>query len=341
MGKKQYRARVTIDGRQIHLGYFDTAKERKLAEAEALANAKETVLELVKGGERFQSFAERTLLAHKRRVTDSTWHNYMRMYRLWLLPTFGKKRLRDITVRDVDRWFNALPDAPSNAQRYAVLSLIMRRAVKEGEIDRSPCMAEGVSAIKSAKRPTWSWKDFNVLLDATATDQERALLWLLAGTGMRIGEALALNREDVDAEYGEVTVSKHLGRKGEMIPGTKAHPDQVRVLALPQQALEALMTHHEARGGFPEDPLFVSSRGGRLSHSVASMRFKSLRESRLLEEFHLHDLRHLHLTEYAKHASLAEGMAHSGHSDVRSWLRYQHTDRARDRAIMRAMERAL
>lgn len=341
MTAKKHRARVTIDGRQIHLGYFDTAKARKLAEAQALTNQEETVLELVKGGERFESFAERTLLAHKRKVSLSTWENYQRMLRLWILPTFGKKRLRDITVRDVDRWFSSLPEAPSNAQRYAVLSLIMRRAVKEGEIAQSPCMAGGTSAVKAKKRPTWSMADFYVLLDAAADDQERALLWLLAGSGMRIGEALALNREDVDAEYGEVTVSKHLGRKRELIPGTKSHADQVRVLALPQKALSALLTHLHGSHGFPDDPVFKNTQRGRLSYTVAAKRFDSLRSSRGLEEFHLHDLRHLALTAYARHATLAEVMARGGHSDHRSALRYQHSSRERDRAIVEAMEDAL
>ncbi|GMM94745.1 tyrosine-type recombinase/integrase [Microbacterium sp. MTN4-26] len=340
MAGKRYRARVTIDGKQIHLGYFTTARERKQAEAEALANQRETVQARERGGERFETFAARTLQARKRKVAHSTWVNYNLMAQRWILPTFGRMRLRDITVRDVDEWFASLPPAPSNAQRYAVLSLIMRRAVKEGEIDRSPCMTEGVASVKSKPRPTWSWTDFQMLVDAAADAQESALLHVLAGSGARIGEVLALDWGDVDFDNGEITISKHLGRGTAVLPGTKAHPDQVRILALPSAALSALLRLFQTTQGLQEGPVFLNSRGGRLSYSVAFERFKSLRASRGLDDLHLHDLRHLHLTAFAQHATLAETMERGGHADYRSALRYQHSSRERQRAIVAAMEDA-
>ncbi|MFP1602475.1 hypothetical protein ACLD0U_07300 [Microbacterium sp. 2216-1] len=68
-----------------------------------------------------------------------------------------------------------------------------------------------------------------------------------AGSGRRIGEALALNVEDIDFEHSEITVSHHMVNT-ERLEGTKAHPDQVRYLTITPQALKALQTQASNSG---------------------------------------------------------------------------------------------
>lgn len=346
MSTKKYRARIWNPAIKKHddLGYYDSQEERDLVIAQArLERSQGKVPKVIedkgKGGELFVTFAERTLLDRKRRVTLSTWQNYNNMLQKWVVPTFGAMKLRDITSRDVDRWFNeVLPQgSPSNGQRYSILSMVMIRAVKMQEIPSNPCIVEGVAATKTKRRPTWSWSDFHVLLDAAATDQERALLWVLAGSGCRIGEALALDVEDIDFENSEITVSHHMVNT-ERVEGTKAHPEQVRYLTIPPQALEALQTHVSASGRVLNQPVFVSTRGGRLGYDRARRTFDSIRTSRGLDDLLIHDLRHLSLTAFGKTgATLSEIMARGGHSDFRTALRYQHASRDRDRALVQKM----
>ncbi|MGS0560106.1 tyrosine-type recombinase/integrase [Microbacterium aurugineum] len=350
MATRKYRARLWNPDTKVkdNLGYYDTEEERDLVIAQAkLARSQgrlpKVIEDRTRGGERFVTFAERTLLDRKRRVALTTWTNYNSMLQRWVVPYFGEMKLRDIRSRDVDKWFNEhLPQgSPSNGQRYSVLSLIMRRAVLLEEISSSPCVLEGVSATKSKRRPTWSWSEFYVLHDAAATDQERALLWVLAGSGCRIGEALALNVEDVDLDYGDITVKAHVvGTR--MVEGTKAHADQVRHLSLLPQAVDALRTHLASSKRLLDEPVFMHSRGGRMHYDTARRMFDSIRKSRGLETFTIHDVRHLSLTEYGRTgASLAEIMARGGHSDHRTAMRYQHASRERDRALVAKMAQAL
>lgn len=349
MSTKKSRARIWNPATQKHddLGYYDTKEERDVAVAQARLERSQgripkVIEDKAKGGELFVTFAERTILDRKRRVSPSTWTNYQSMLQKWIVPTFGQMKLRDIRSRDVDRWFNhVLPEgSPSNGQRYAVLSLIMRRAVIMEEISSNPCVLEGVSATKSKRRPTWSIKDFHVLTEAAADDQERALLWVLAGSGCRIGEALALNVEDVDLEYGDITVKAHVVGTT-LVEGTKAHADQVRHLALLPQSLEAIKIHLEGSKRVMNEPLFTHSRGGRMHYDTARRMFDSIRRSRGLDDFTIHDLRHLALTEFGKTgATLAEIMQRGGHSDMRTALRYQHASRERDRALVEKMAQA-
>lgn len=349
MTTKKYRARIwnPVTKTKDDLGYYATPEERDLVVAQARhersqGRVPKVIEDRARGGELFVTFAERTILDRKRRVAPATWTNYQSMLRTWIVPYFGDMKLRDIRSRDIDRWFNhVLPEgSPSNGQRYAVLSLIMRRAVVMEEINSNPCVLEGVSASKSKRRPTWSIKDFHVLVEAAANDQERALLWVLAGSGCRIGEALALNVEDVDIEYGDITVKSHVVGTT-MVEGTKAHADQVRHLALLPQALEAIQVHLASSRRMLDKPLFAHSRGGRMHYDTARRTFNSIRASRGLEDFNLHDIRHLALTEFGKTgATLAEIMQRGGHSDMRTALRYQHASRERDRVLVAKMTAA-
>lgn len=119
MSTKKYRARIwnpTVK-KKIDLGYYGTEEERDLVEARAKLDLSQqrtpkAIEDHTRGGELFVTFAERTLLDWKRRVTLSTWTNYQAMLGKWVVPTFGQMKLRDITPRDVDRWFNeVLPRA--------------------------------------------------------------------------------------------------------------------------------------------------------------------------------------------------------------------------------------
>jgi len=87
--------------------------------------------------------------------------------------------------------------------------------------------------------------------------RNRALLELLYSCGIRVSELVGLNRDRVDFELGIVKVMGK-GRKERIVPvGAKA--------------IEALVNYLEARETVKdESPLFVNSRGGRLtSRSVA------------------------------------------------------------------------
>jgi integrase/recombinase XerC len=93
--------------------------------------------------------------------------------------------------------------------------------------------------------------------------RDRALFTLLYGCGLRIDEALSLNRCDMPGEMLMVTGK---GRKQRMIP----------VLPVVREALEAYVAacpYALSDGG----PLFVGMRGGRLNAAVAQKQMRGLR----------------------------------------------------------------
>jgi integrase/recombinase XerC len=93
--------------------------------------------------------------------------------------------------------------------------------------------------------------------------RDRALFTLLYGCGLRIDEALSLNRCDMPSETLVVTGK---GRKQRMIP----------VLPVVREALEAYVAACPYALS-SDSPLFVGMRGGRLNAAVAQKQMRGLR----------------------------------------------------------------
>jgi integrase len=115
------------------------------------------------------------------------------------------------------------------------------------------------------------------------------LLGLLAVAGLRVGEALRLNRDDWDLTQGVLTIRHTKFNKTRIIP----------VHQTSQQALQAYARRRDLIYSKPKTPsFFVSERGTRVEHSCVSRTFYKLsREVGLRgpKDHHgprLHDFRH-------------------------------------------------
>lgn len=131
------------------------------------------------------------------------------------------------------------------------------------------------------------------------------LFGLLAATGLRIGEALALDVHDLDLANGVLHV-----QRGKF--------DKARDLPIRTSTVEALRRHlHDPGrvvGSVPDVPVFVSSRRRRLSYLGALAAFgQACRAAALEPRPRLHDLRHT----FAVHRVLAW---YAAGDDVSAWL---------------------
>jgi integrase len=340
----RYQARIyDADARRyVSLGTFATEKEAQHAalRAEAGVDPVEkltTPKAIPKGREKFEKFALEVIQARKHTWSTTTYHAHLWRLDATLKPFHGIA-LADITYSRVAKWWASLESKP-NARKvaYGTLSIVMRRAVKLGEISSSPCMIEGATKDFSKKRPTFHAVDIRMLLSLTTDVQMQAGLLLLMGTGMRVGELLALDWEDVDTTQGAVHVHRHLTAYG-VREGTKSHADGERRLIMPSEAVEALLHLSRVRVPVPGTPVFLNDRGGRLSYVRFRARFDALKAAVGLDDLHIHDLRHVHLSEFARHATLRETMDRAGHTDVKSALRYQHSNVEREKAIVERLK---
>jgi integrase/recombinase XerC len=152
-----------------------------------------------------------------------------------------------------------------------------------------------------------------------------ALLMLLYGCGLRIGEALALARHQ--APTGDTLLVTGKGGKQRVVP----------VLAIVREAVAAYLAACPHDFG-DRGPLFFGARGGRLDPAVAQKQMRRLRALLGLPETATpHALRH----SFATHLLAGGGDLRTiqellGHASLSTTQRYTEVDSARLVAVHRA-----
>ncbi|MBL8659409.1 MAG: tyrosine recombinase XerC [Rhodospirillales bacterium] len=154
--------------------------------------------------------------------------------------------------------------------------------------------------------------------------RDRALLLLLYGCGLRIGEALALNRRDAPQSDSLIVSGK--GGKQRLVP----------ILPVVRDAISAYL----AACPFPGDgaaALFVGVRGGRLDPAVVQRQMRRLRVALGLPEAATpHALRHSFATHLlADGGDLRTIQELLGHASLSTTQRYTDVDAARLAAVHR------
>lgn len=144
----------------------------------------------------------------------------------------------------------------------------------------------------------------DLLKDATtaAERRDRALLVLLAESGIRIGAALALDVEDVDLVAGHVVVRRGKGGHGQRVVLSRAAGGELRGYL----------------GGRSSGPLFRGAAGGRVSRRQVQRRFtKLLRRAGASRPTTLHSLRHRFATRlYARTSDVLLVKQALGHRSI-------------------------
>ncbi len=150
-----------------------------------------------------------------------------------LNESFGRRFVEDFTVRDVRAWWNTRADTPVHrANLYALLRMIFEVAMEDELIQRNPCRVRGASAVASKRRPTFTDADVQKIHDAAEEPQMKAIILILMGTALRIGDLVALDWENIELLDGKLDVNRHWTPLG-IEEGTKTGPEQTRRIALP------------------------------------------------------------------------------------------------------------
>jgi len=204
-----------------------------------------------------------------------------RAYRFRLEPflrTLGTVPLGRLRVSDVDRVMALQQGAGASPRAISasvvVLGIILNSAVRDGAIGRNVARDARKPRVTRPEIRAMSLAEARAILDATAPDATIGpIIALLLGSGLRIGEALALDWGDIDFAEGTVRV-----REGKT-------PRSRRVAPVTAAALEALRPARQLAG-----PVFA------ISANRVRVRFARLLVAANVPPRHLHELRHGHAT---------------------------------------------
>ena len=267
-------------------------------------------------------------LAEQRRLSPHTVSNYRRDL-VRLLNLAGEMPLAELQVHHIRRFAAQLHGQGLSGRSLARLLSAWRGFFNWlgcGDVVRAnPC--EGVRSPKSPKHlPNALSVDETARLFQPADDgdpvllaRDTAMFELFYSSGLRLAELAALDCAALDSALNEGEV-RVLGKrnKARLVPvGRKA-----------REALAVWATLRDSLAGPEETALFVSRRGGRISHRMIQLRLAQLAlQLGLPRHVHPHMLRH----SFASHVLQSSGDLRAvqemlGHASIASTQVYTHLD---------------
>ncbi len=301
-------------------------------------------------------------LASKRHLRPWTRKNYRAALDLVLIPRFGQMRLTAITPEHIAKLIRELeregpsgrPLSSSMIDGYLrPLNGTMTFAIRRGLITVNPC-----SLLTSDDRPcrrerrqdhVWSDEEIETLIEAAGGLARKPasrydytpLLRTALFTGLRLGELLGLQWQDIDLHEGVLHVRRQFTRLGEYAaPKTKAAIRRIPLSEEMTRELAALKLR--SRYSADDDPVFAARNGKPLKHRNATRRgFEAAAETAGIEGVTFHSMRHAFASRMIDRGIsstvLAALMGHE--SSTITEKRYVHLfDRQRtDEAVRQAM----
>ena len=244
-------------------------------------------------------------------VKRRTLARYAEIVRLHLLPRFEKVRVRDLD-RGRIKLFLAEKLTGGLEKRtvrniQAVLRALLNAAMEDGLIATNPAANLGRALKLTISKATLQeeikalTKEQRQLFLSTAlreTPRYYPLFFTLAGTGMRLGEALALQSVDIDYPGRTIRIARAFSEDGALDTPKSGHG---RTVDLSQVLTQALAAHDLSRKedtlkyGWAELPpwLFVTKAGTPLDpRNVRRAMSRVLKQAKLPEHLSPHCLRH-------------------------------------------------
>ena len=262
---------------------------------------------------------------------------YKSMIKNYINPYLGKYHLRDLSKLICQQYImDVYENGRVNQKRASdiaqglssrtvkdikiVLHASLEKAVDEGIIDKNPTNKLNMPKDRVKGMTILTKEQSNRLLEEAFNSGCFEFYYLELTTGLRLGEILALEWDDLDIKNKTLSISKQVQRiKGEgMVLETPKTKNSIRTIALSSNCVTVLarLKMQQAKGTtlmFPS-PLTGTYRD---SNSVTRRFKRMLRRAGLPQEVRFHDLRHtcatIGLEEKIEVKALSSML---GHSDV-------------------------
>ena len=302
--------------------------------AEALLS---TVLEQVNAGTygidkaddlTLSEFYEKWIKAKEKALKPSTFASYKNTFNKHIIPTLGTKRLNNISPIDIQGLVDniaAKDISPATVGRiYRYLRACLRQAYAWDAMKNNPCRNIILPRINKDEMIYLTPDEIRSLLEK-ANVPFRALFALLAMSGLRVGEALALAWRHINFEQNTIIVERAYDYWGG-IQEPKTVSSRRAVPMLPN--LKQILDRNRSGNGnsAPEDLLFATRSNKPIDHSNVRKEFEKALTAAKLKKVTVHSLRHSYAsTMLASGASIKALQRSLGHASATLTLNtYSH-----------------
>lgn len=256
-------------------------------------------------------------------ITARTRAGYEDQVRLYLRPTLGNVKLRNVSTDTLRAMFRAIVCSehapkphrcargrvsPATGERiYSLVHAALVTAVDDGIITRNPAtrkLREDLPKSYPIEREPWTAAEVRRFLAATRDDELAALWRLAAATGMRRGELAGISWRTIDLEEGSLRVVQALTTiRGVPVFGPPKSKKGRRPIGLDEGTVRILRRHRAAqnenrvrlgaawRGG-DHELVFTQADGAAWHPDTISDRFRAICRENDLRPIRLHDIRH-------------------------------------------------
>lgn len=333
--KKEHRKTIRIHGERIEKTftrkidadrwYSEKKREKELVERGLSFKTEETTL---------QDFALKWLERRKLNGKPlSSWESDDGRLRKYILPQFGHRNLCQISTKEWELFFDSLVSdeliAPATRNRVRSLATKMYNdAMRQEIVNNNPVRI--IPKLKESMEAWDYWASTNdILLYLEAAKSESQWFYVYASLslnlGIRIGEALALDIEDVNLSHRRIHIHKVFEETSATVHHrTKGHKE--RWLGLNDSLHDVLIERfNRAELSLSHHPLICDDNGDRIRERKVRHIHDRICSELKLKCIRLHDLRHTYASHYVMNGgSLVELQSLLGHSNPMMTLKYAH-----------------
>jgi len=246
------------------------------------------------------------------RVRPRTLNEYATIVRKHIIPQLGATQLTKLQPSDVEHLEAKLLVSGLSANTvhhvHVILAKALKDGVRKGQLQRNVCQA-----VEPPKVPRYEVKvpdaqSISRILELSKDIPYYSVLHVMAFTGCRRGEAIALKWRNVDLSRAVLSITEtaqRLRQKGIVFQPTKSAAGR-RGVAIDPATIEILRAHQglqllrkmEIGAAYNDhDLVFPGPLGEPLDPSVLTRNFERLAKKAGCAGMRLHDLRHGHASE--------------------------------------------
>ena len=263
----------------------------------------------------FRQIADNYFKLHGAQLRSSTW-KYMSAR---ILERFGNYTMKQLTSRILQEYYNELLSkelTPATAKRYLTLIGAMINMAEKHDLfnGKNPCKAVSIQPEDNQRTRYLSLAEIQILKTHCRVDVWSIVFCALC-TGMRRGEILSLDWENVDLANDNITLLKTKSGKKREIP------------ILPDLKTMLLQLNPQ-----PQGKVF------QITEDAFNCSFKRTLAKVQIPDFHFHDLRHTFASYFMMRGGLITDLQLIlGHSSLKMTQRYAHLSPEHLKKGMRVM----
>ena len=306
---------------------FATKKEAQAWEREFLM---EKQADINMSFESFVGLYEKDI---KPKIKLNTWITKESIIKQKILPYFQKRKLSEITAKDIIDWQNEIRELTDCHGRplsktylktvHNQLSAIFNHAIRYYGLQINPAQKAGNMGVEEKKEMLFWTKDEYTKFSEAMMDKPISYyaFEMLYWCGIREGELLALTPADFNFDRGTVSINKSYQRinKQDVITTPKT-PKSIRVIQMPKFLCEEIQDYFKMFYSLDSD-----SRIFPISKNYLHREMARGSKATGVKRIRIHDLRHSHVSLLIDMGFTALAIADRvGHESIDITFRYAH-----------------